>query len=61
MAILRAHDVAEVSSLCRVEKTVVTGRRVSVVAKYGEGEPLYVSALERAKTLFSIPPIFSVF
>ena len=30
---LEAHDVAEVSSLCRVEKTVVTGRRVSVVAK----------------------------
>ena len=33
VAILRAHDVAEVSSLCRVEKTVVTGHRVSVVAK----------------------------
>ena len=55
VALRRVHDLRELPPLDLAKKTVVTGRRVTVVAKIGRQT---VSALERARSLFSIPPIF---
>ena len=59
VAILRVHDLRKLPPLDFAKKTVVTGRRVTDSQKH-DGKPRNVSALERAKSLFSIPPIISV-